>query len=285
MSTVIFKSLLVFFVLSFQLPSFAQLEFWTVGTGKTIHEGQLEVSLFRPARYGLTKTLELSAQPWAFVVFPNGQVKKNWYDRKISVATVHGINYPTLFLNMVRKRDMENYIPIDSVVPQLFVIKNEVIASKMLKEGGTTCENQPNYLLSVKFGFQFALNFGESTIPHIYKPIIYHRSEVYHKKLLWYIGADLDAHLNGFINYCVDVDFLSVGLGIDDWAIEHKGLLMTKITSSLMVAAGYKLSFGTYQEGRGTGFGIYPLVDISWTYRFKKRKEKQLDLFKDGKNY
>ena len=275
---------LFFLILTFQVQTFAQMEFWTVGTGKTIPESQLEVSLFRPARYGITKTLEVSAQPWAFPVFPNGQIKKNWYDRKISVATVHGLNYPTMFLNIVRKRDMEDYIPVDSVVPQLIVIKNEVIVSKMLQEGGSTCENPENYLLSLKLGFQFALNFGESTLPHIYKSIIYHRSEVYHKKVLWYVGADLDAHLNGFINYCVDVDFLSVGF-IDDWAVEHKGLLMTKITNSLMVALGYKLSYGTYQEGRGTGFGIYPLADISWTYRFKKRKEKQLDLFRDGKNY
>jgi hypothetical protein len=284
MSTPIFRFSILILILCFQVQSFAQMEFWTVGTGKTIPQSQLEVSLFRPARYGLTKTLELSAQPWAFVVFPNGQVKKNWYDRKISVATVHGLNYPTMFLNMVRKRDMEEYIPVDSIVPQLFVIKNEVIVSKMLQEGGSTCENPENYLLSLKLGIQFALNFGESTLPHIYKPVIYHRSEVYHKKVLWYVGADLDAHLNGFINYSVDVDFLSDGF-IDDWAIEHKGLLMTKITSSLMVVVGYKLSYGTYREGDGTDFGIYPLADISWTYRFKKRKEKQLDLFRDGKRY
>ncbi len=284
MSIPISRFIFIFIIFLFQVQSFAQMEFWTVGTGKTIPEKKLEVSLFRPARYGLTKTLEISAQPWAFFVLPNGQVKKNWYDRKISIASVHGLNYPTMFLNMVRKRDNEDYIPEEVKVPQLFVIKNEVIASKMLQEGGGTCERPENYLLSLKLGVQFALNFGESTLTHIYKPIIYHRTEVYHKKVLWYVGADLDAHLNGFINYSVDVDFLSVGF-IDDWAIEHKGLVMTKITSSLMVAVGYKLSYGTYQEGRGAGFGIYPLADISWTYRFKKRKEKQLNLFKDGKNY
>ena len=283
MSTFSLRSTLFIFLIISQIQTFAQLEFWTVGTGKTIPESQLEVSLFRPARYGITKTLEVSAQPFAFVVFPNGQIKKNWYDREISVATVHGLNYPTMFLNMVRKRDMEDYIPVDSVVPQLFVFKNEVIASRMLKEA-TSCEAE-NYLLSVKLGFQFALKFGESTLPQMYKPIVYHRTSVYHDKLLWYIGVDLDAHLNHFINYCVDVDFLSVGLGIDDWAIEHKGLVMMKFTNSLMATAGYKLSFGTYQEGRGTGFGIYPVADISWTYRFKKRKEKQLDLFGNDKNY
>ncbi|MDF1546653.1 MAG: hypothetical protein P1P88_02450 [Bacteroidales bacterium] len=259
------------------------MEIWTVGTGKTIPQGHLEVSFFRPARYGITKTLEVSAQPISFFVFPNAQVKKTWYDREISVATVHGLNYPTWFLNMVRKRNNPELIPIDSVVPQLFVFKNEVIASKMLKEA-TSCE-AANYLLSLKLGFQFALKYKESTLPEIYKPIIYQRTSVYHDKLLWYVGADLDAHFNDFINYSVDIDFLSVGLGIDDWEIEHKGMIMWKLTNSLMAMVGYKFSFGSYQEGAGSGFGIYPMADISWTYKFRKKKQEQLNLFKDGKYY
>lgn len=257
------------------------MEIWTVGTAKTIPQGHLDVSLFRPTRYGITKTFEVSAQPIAFIVFPNGQVKKTWYDREFSVATVHGLNYPTIFLNMVRKNDNPELIPIDSVVPQLFVFKNEVIASKMLKEA-TSCE-AANYLLSLKVGAQFAVKFKKSTLPYIYKPIIYQRTSVYHDKLLWYVGADLDAHLNEFINYSVDIDFLSIGLGIDDWAIEHKGMIMWKLTNSLMAMVGYKFSFGTYLGN--PGFGIYPMADISWTYKFKKLKREQLNLFKDGKYY
>jgi hypothetical protein len=257
----------------------SQMEIWTVGTAKTIPYGHLEISLFRPARYGLTKTLEVSAQPFIFPIFPNAQIKKNWYDKKFSVATVHGINYPTWLLNVVRKRDRENLIPIDSLVPQLFVFKNEVIGSIMLKKE-TSCE-AANYFLSVKIGTQFALKFKESTLPDIEKPVLYPRTSVYHDTLLWYVGVDLDAHLNEFINYSVDVDFLSVGLGISDWAIEHKGMLMMKLTNSLMVMAGYKISYGTMPSR--SRLGIYPMVDISWTYEFKKVKAKQIDLY-DPKN-
>jgi len=257
------------------------MEIWTVGTAKTIHEGHLDISLFRPARYGITRTLEVSAQPLCFPVFPNGQIKKNWYDKKIAIATVHGLNYPTMFLNIVRNRDREDLIPIDSVVPQLIVFKNEIIASKMLKEA-TSCD-APNYYLSLKIGVQFALKFKESTLPFIEKPIIFQRTSVYHDQILWYVGADLDAHLNEIINYSVDLDFLSVGIGIEDWAIEHKGMLMMKLTNSLMALVGYKISYGTYPTG--SQFGIYPLADISWTYKFKLLKKEELQLFRDKKSY
>ena len=256
---------------------FSQMEILTVGTAKTIPQGHLEINILRPARYGITRSLEVSAQPFFFPVFPNAQVKKNWYDRKFSIASVHGINYPTIFLNIIRKRDNSELIPYDSIVPQLIVFKNEVIGSYMLKEE-TSCE-AANYLLSLKIGFQFALKFKESSLPDIQKPILYPRSSVYHDTLLWYVGVGLDAHLNEFINYAVDVDFLSVGLGIEDWAIENKGIFMMKLTNSLMVSAGYLLSYGTMPEG--AKLGIYPYADLSWTYRFRTVKSKQLNLFDD----
>lgn len=254
----------------------AQYEIWTVGTARTIPEGHLDVSIFRLARYGISKTFEVSAHPFLFPVLPNGQVKKTWYKRDIVFASVHGVNYPTLFLNLVRKKDNPELIPVDSVVPQLLAFKNELIVSKILKKA-TTCEAE-NFLLSLKLGVQFAFQFGESTLPLIEKPIFYPRTSIYHKKLLWYVGVDIDGHLNSFINFSADIDFLSVGLGIEDFAIEHKAMLMMSLTQSLMILGGYKLSYGTYPSG--TKLGIYPMLDISWKYIFKKRKAKQLDLFK-----
>jgi hypothetical protein len=275
-------NLIVFSLIFFNchLISFSQMEIWTVGTAKTIPQGHLEISILRPARYGITKKLEVSAQPLIFPVFPNAQIKKNWYDGKFAIASVHGINYPSLFLKLKRSNKPNALIPRDSIVPQLFVIKNEIIGSIMLKEP-TSCEAS-NYFLSIKIGAQFALKFGKSTLPDMEKPVIYPRTSVYHDTLLWYVGADLDAHLNERINYSVDLDFLSVGLKIGDWAIEHKGILMIKLTNSLMVMAGYKLSYGTMPTKNR--FGIYPMADISWTHQFRQIKSKQIDLFDKGKH-
>ncbi|MFN8255343.1 MAG: hypothetical protein U0W24_06615 [Bacteroidales bacterium] len=276
-----FKFILFLIILFETTYSFSQIELLTVGTAKTIPKGHLEISLFRPARYGITKSLEVSAQPFAFPIFPNAQVKKNWYDKEFSIATFHGINYPTIALNMLRKRNKEGWIPVDSTIPNAIIIKNGVIASKMLKEA-TSCE-AANYLLSVKLGINFAVKFKDGTMPPIQKPIVYPRTSVLLDQPLWYAGVGLDAHLNSFLNYAVDLDFLSVGMAIDDWAIENQGLIMTKITNSLLLVAGYRLSFGTYPEGNK--FGIYPLLDISWTYKFRNLKKDELDLFKNKKNY
>ncbi len=270
-----FITLIIFSIGSISLS--AQYEIWTVGTASTIPEGHLDISVFRPARYGISKTLEVSAQPFAILILPNAQVKKTWYKKEFIFASVHGINYPTMYLNKIRKGNKPDYIPVDSVVPQLFAIKNEVIVSKILKKA-TTCE-AANYLLSLKLGVQLALQFGENTLPQIEKPIIYPRTYIYHNKVLWYVGADIDGHLNSFINFSFDVDFLSLGIAIDDYAIEHKGMLMMPLTESLMILGGYKISYGTYPSG--ANFAIYPMIDISWKYIFKQRKAKQKDLFKE----
>lgn len=265
----------VFLVFS-NLTVYAQFELWTVGTAYTAPESQLDVSVFRPARYGISKTFEVSAQPWVFIIFPNGQLKKTWYRKKIAIATVHGINYPSWSLNMLRKKDKEGYIPVDSVVPQMMVFKNEVIASKMLKKA-TTCE-APNYLLSVKLGVQFAWHLKEGNIPPMEKPVIYPLTSVYQKNLLWYAGVDIDGHLNSWINFSADVDFLSVNFSMDDIAVEHKGMVMAPLTNSLMVLVGYKFFYGTYPSGNSQ-IAVYPLIDLSWKYTFKPKKAKELDLF------
>ncbi len=271
------KILILFLIVNIgAFSSFAQFELWTVGTALTVPQGRLDVSAFRPAQYGITNTLEVSAQPWIFIVFPNGQVKKTWYKKDFAVATVHGINYPSWTLNMLRKRDKPGYIPVDSVVPQMLAFKNEVIVSKFLKKK-TTCE-AANYLLSVKLGFQFAWQIKKGDIPPMEKPIIYPRSSIYQKKLLWYAGVDIDGHLNSWINFSADLDFLSVKFNLEDIAVEHKGMVMLPLTNSLSVLGGYKIFWGTYPSGNSQ-FAIYPLLDISWKYQFKPKKAKELDLF------
>ncbi len=273
-----FKKIFVLFLTIhfWSFSALAQLELWTVGTALTVPKGRLDVSVFRPAQYGISNTLEISAQPWIFVIFPNAQLKKTWYKKDFAVATVHGINYPSWSLNMLRKRDKPGYIPIDSVVPQMLAFKNEVIVSKFLKKK-TTCE-AANYLLSLKLGVQFAWQFKEGDIPPMEKPVIYPLTSIYQEKLLWYVGADIDGHLNSWINFSADIDFLSVKFSMEDIAIEHKGMIILPLTNSLSLLGGYKIFFGTYPSGNSQ-FAVYPILDISWKYQFKPKKAKELDLF------
>ena len=274
------KTILIFVIFfgGFGTLSFAQFELLTVGTAYTIPQSHMDVSIFRPARYGISNTFEVSAQPFVFLVFPNAQVKKTWYKRKFAIASVHGLNYPSLSLNMLRKRDKEGYIPFDSLVPQMITFKNELIVSKMLKKK-TTCE-AANYLLSVKIGAQFAWQFKKGNIPAMEKPVIYPLTSIYQKKLLWYAGVDIDAHLNSWINFSADVDFMSVKFNMEDIAIEHKAMIMLPLTNSLMLLGGYKFFYGTYPSGN-TQIAVYPLIDVSWKYIFKPKKARELDLFEN----
>ncbi len=257
------------------LSVFAQIELWTIGTGKTIPEHQLEISIFRPARFGITKSIEIAAHPIAFFALPHVQVKKNWYDKEVSLASVHALNYPTIALNMLRKRDKEGYIPIDTKVPGILAFRNEIIVSRILKER-TTCSAE-NYLLSLKLGVQFAMKMSNnSTLSSIEKSILYPRTEIYHKRTLWYAGLDLDARFNHFINYCIDVDYLSLGGKTKDYVIEHKLLILTKLTNSVTISGGYKLVYTSFNNQDNTKLSVYPLIDLSWVYKFRKKKEMGL---------
>ncbi len=262
-------------ILSVSGLAFSQMELWTVGTAKTIPKRNLEISLFRPARFGISSKLEFSAHPIGFFFIPHAQIKKNWYDGGISIATVHGINYPTIALKLLKNLDREDYLRKDDVVPQIVAFKNEIIISKLLKKR-TTCE-AGNYLLSLKFGIQLSTAKADSSLSHIQNPILYPRTEIYHPSNLWYVGIDLDARFNSYINYCIDVDYLSVGGEWKDYAIEHKALIMTKLTNSVTVAAGYKLTYTTLNDQQRTTLYLFPLIDISWVYKFRKKKELGLE--------
>ncbi len=270
------RIILFFLMLFVSVSIFSQIEIWTVGTAKTIPEYNLELSILRPARFGITKSLEISAHPIAFPLLPHAQIKKKWYDRHFIFATVHGFNYPNIALNILKKMNKEDYLHKDDVIPRILAFKNEMIISKVLKKR-TTCEAE-NYLLSVKFGIQTSFAKADTTLSSIQNPILYPRTEIYHDRTLWYAGIDLDARFNSYINYSIDLDYLSVGGEQKDYAIEHKALAMTKLTNSLTIAAGYKLTFTTLNDQHRMILYLFPLIDISWVYKFRKKRELDLGL-------
>ncbi len=100
------------------------MELWTVGTARTIPEHRLEISMFRPARFGVTNSLEVSANPFVFLMLPHAQVKKNWYNREIMIASVHGLNFPRRALKKLKKRNKAGYLGSDVVVPTILAFKN-----------------------------------------------------------------------------------------------------------------------------------------------------------------
>lgn len=298
--------LLIIILVSLVKKSEAQYELWTIGTAKTMPHKLFEVGIFEPLRYGLTRKVELQTFLTAEALCPNIRTKIHWYTIpkwEILVATRHGIFYPTPGMKFIHKYKPlgidwldfhPNRMPVDKVrdpvyhenmlvpleydyleetkIGNLVTFTNELLLSKMLIPK-TSC-TPPNLLLTLKLGVNFSHFFDTTHVPLINKPMIYQRSAVLHDSVLWYVGLDLDGHLNSYVDFCVDLEFLSVDWDTKDYAIEHKGLIIFPLGRFTLVA-GYQVSYGTYPDGNR--FFVMPLLDL--TYRFGI-KRLQNGLFK-----
>lgn len=266
--------LLTILICTFFIQIKAQNNIWTVGTALTIKPRNMSIAAFQQSRYGITRELEVFAHPLAFPVFQNIGIKRHWYTTESGwfLSTRHAINCPTLFLKITSRKGAGGIVPENTKVPFILGFTNEFLASTFLiKE--TSC-TVPDLLLTLKLGSKMAAKFGENTVPTIDYPVIYQQTIIYQKKKrLWYIGADLDGRLTDRVNFCIDVDFLSVNL-LDDYAIEHKGLIIMPVFKRMTFVAGYKISFGTYPYGND--FMFSPLIDIMWDLYRKKKREKDL---------
>lgn len=291
--------------------SYSQYELWTIGTAKTMPHKMFETGVFMPLRYGITHRVEIQSFLLANALCPNVRTKIHWYtipNWEILVSTRHGIYYPTIGMNFIHKyepfgiewldfypgkmrvqrlRDPmyhenmppgEEYLPLkETKIAPTLTFTNELLLSKMLIPK-TSC-TPPNLLLTLKLGVNKSWFLDEQHIPNINEPMIYQRSAVLHDSVLWYVGLDLDAHLTSVLDYCVDIEFLSVDWDVKDWALEHKGLLILPI-GRFTVAGGYQLSYGTYPTGND--LFVMPLLDIVYRFGIKRIEDGlfRRDLYK-----
>lgn len=263
----------IFFSLIFSLLAVATLHaqhpLWTRGTALTVDERALDFGVFAPAIYGKTSHFELQTYHNVFLLMPNFGIKKNWKNTDVFVATRHAIHYPSLMLNLFSREGFPGVLPPATSVPQTLGLTNELLLSTYLKKP-TSC-TAPNNLLTFKAGAMVApFSAGESTLTTIDYPLSHPRSSVYTENVMWYIGLDLDAHFNQYLNYCVDIDYTSVGFGTGFWEIGHKGLVIWPLRSKKhTLVMGYKLTYGSYPFGNKLTF--MPLIDFLWHFQFRRK--------------
>jgi len=270
----------------FPVAVFCQNPLWTVGTAKTLPKRNVEINIIEPSRYGLTKTFELSAHPVAFFVIPHLTGKKMWLDkvrkrekkifsgRRFMISTAHGLNFPTLLLRQTQKRGFFDLIPNDSIIPGILSMKNEFLLSTFLKPR-SSCESE-DYLLTFRLGVKRAFPFKETTMPAIKKTVLYRETIIYHKKLMWYTGLDLEWTFTDWLNLSTDAELYVVGK-FDDLSFEHKLLGVWHFSEKMRACLGYKFSFNTYPGVKKISF--MPMFDITWRF---VRKGGNNDLFEDG---
>ncbi len=273
-------------LLFFITKSEAQNPIWTVGTAITIPRHEAEISLFRPSRYGITKTLEIDIHPLDFFVMPHFFVKKMWtiktvFHRKFFISSLHGLYYPTFQMRLAQRWGPADLFQANTHFSPILAARNELIISHYLDEP-SHC-NPGDKLLTFRLGFKYALSSKKAERPVIERPILFRETMVFYPKPVWYAGLDMDAALTGTFNYFVDLEYYSVGLTWDYWAVEGKAGIMGYSGDKLSAFIGVKFAYSTLPGI--SKFYMIPLADISYTFKIKKNKKKQRGLFGDNEGF
>lgn len=275
------KTLIVFIVgILLSVSAFSQRRIWTVGTANVLGNKDIRVALFQLSGYGLPYDMEIISQPILLFIAPNLSLKKQWYkDKRLSIATKHGIYFPSSLLKQFAKTEAFSPFPIYSEIPGIVSFRNEVLISYGI--GESTCpaftstefnrENTfkgPLTILTFKLGAQNGVSLDESNIDFfIIDSYLFHHTYHYIDKYVFYTGIDIDGYWYKNFDYSVDLDFMF--LSNNYWAVEHKA--MVKWDSGrkfLNLIFGYQASYGSYPNG--DRFFIGPFVDIVWILRHDK---------------
>jgi hypothetical protein len=264
---------------------------WTLGTAKTIGKSQLDLNLLYTIQYGLTTKIELQSKPIWWYKFPNFSIKINWINKKPTpsknffkksafiISTLHGLYYPTPLMNYIQSKNLYNIDFGVSQINSFFVTKNELFISKVnSKHKG--CYKKIS-ILTLKIGNQSALFINDNNYEIQNNSIMYRNTSMLNKdNSLWYIGLDYDSKLNYGLNYSFDVDFYAVGIEINYWILESKGLAYWYMGTKeqFRMTIGYIFS---YTNNTDIKFSISPLFDL--TYRINTRASKKSNnLFENG---
>ena len=260
---------------------FAQKTLWTTGNARTLAAGQQEFGIIQPFQIGITDKLEMSVSPLAgLTLVPNISFKYRYNDGPWMIATQHTYLMPSMLLHSMQDSLFTKLIPRDTLtfsdtirIPYVFTFRNQVMVTRKIGE---------ETLITGKAGFEFSLKTRADSIPALTYPQFYLQSTTLNKKLLWYTGIRVDGNLYKDYNYMAELDFVSSGLDVEHWAIEHKGYFIWNKSVKFAALIGYKMSYGTYpnpasnpvtNQGR---FFIFPVADLIWKLNIKRQPQKDM---------
>jgi len=170
-------------------------------------------------------------------------------------STRHNIYYPTPLLRTISREGIGGIISPEFHIPHMISLYNEIILSKHLSE---------NYLIAGKFGFNFVIKSGElDERTTIDLPLVFPRLNVFYNGYGFRSGFDLLGKLSNRWNYVVDMDFFYYPKADQDFAFEHKGLILWNKSHRFQLSFGYKLAYGEYPFGTQWHL-LVPIFDIQW---------------------
>lgn len=269
-------SIIMIFHFSFLI---GQNPIWTRGNAFTVPYKKVEINLMSPSKYGISRKSEISTHPLAFFVMPHLFFKHKWTkfllaNRTVMMSSRHGLYYPTGALNFTKKLNYDFLLNSDILVPYSIATQNEIILSTFINEPSQCSAG--NNLISFKTGFKYALNFGNSSPPLIEQAILYRESAVADNAFIWYAGAKIDATLSPIFNYFANIDFYTLNL-FKNISIEAKAGIMGYSGRNWSGMLGLKTAYSFIPSGNK--FIILPIFDITYSFKLKKDKGKEMSLF------
>ena len=262
--------------------SFAQNPLRTDGTAFTIPIKTLELSLFRPAKYGLTKKDELSIHPIGFFILPHAFYKRQWlkfelFNQRFLFSSRHGLYFPKFALNFNQRRlpfGFTKYQPDNATVPGVLAFQSEVLLSHYLHEPDHCSAG--DYLLTLRLGFKYGLKFSSFDQPLIFQSILYRETAVLLPGFIWYAGGNINGHINYTYNYFADLNYYAYGF-VNNYSVESKIGIYGYSGKHLSGFAGLKFGFSTMPDRNR--FLIMPIAGFSYFIDFRKRRKSGTDLF------
>jgi|GEM_PF-1112934 len=261
--------------------AFAQNPIWTNGTALTIPYKRLEISVFRPARYGVGKHTELSAHPLGFFVLPHFFLKHEWTTFKIRkkkylFSTRHGLYYPTIAENLYTRFNFFDVYPANAEFSQALGIQNELLFSRWLYPPNSCTPG--NKLVTLKIGTKYSVGTPKPFSPAAQRVVIHRESRVFEPKLVSYIGLGIDAYFNHTFNYFADLDVYNIGL-FEDFTVEAKAGLMGYRGAHWSAFFGVKGGYETMPTANK--FYIFPIADLAYSFRITGKHDNEMGLFGD----
>ena len=229
------------------------------GSAQTLPRGRWCVGIFQPLRTAVSEHIELSLHPLLFPLLPNVSLKwAHGHQGNWRFASRHSLYDPTPLLRLLRREGTGGILSPEFAIPNMAASSSEVLASHPIAGGQR---------VTLKVGLSVCL-FRSSPLDRratIDLPLVFPRLQPFFHNLTWRGGLEGMGRLWRRWFWLLDGDCFYTPRGEENWALEHKGMLLWDRSTTLQLGIGYKLSFCEYPYGRQWHL-LGPLVDLQWAW-------------------
>ncbi len=227
------------------------------GSARTLNQGRWTIGIFQPLRHGISDRIELSAHPLLFPLLPNFSLK--WSHSPAGpwqFASRHSFYDPTPLLRLLRRKGTGGIISPEFEIPNMGAWTSELLVTRPLGSA---------HLITFKAGISLCL-FRSSALDSrttIDLPLVFPRLQPFYQDYTWRSGIEGMGRLGRRWLYLLDGDLFYTPGGEENWALEHKGMLLWNKSSRVQLGLGYKLTWGEYPFGTQWHL-LGPLIDLQW---------------------